>query len=66
MSRIDFYQNFYDVMRQIIENSVDGQFKCQASVNKGDRQYWVEANYTIKELHFEKENEFKPMKEQTE
>lgn len=64
---INFDQNWYDVMRQIIENVGNGKYKCQSSVSKGDKQYWVEASYTIKELHFEKENEFIPMsdKEQT-
>ena len=63
---VNFNQNWYDVMRQIIEKSVNGKYKCQTSVNKDDKQYWVEANYTIKELCFEKESEFIPMTESEE
>ena len=61
--RINFDQNYYDVMRQIINNAVDGKYECQTSINKDGKQYGVKTTYVIEELHFERENEFVPMKE---
>ena len=59
--RVNFDQNWYAVMRQIISNAKNGEYKTQSSVNKDGKQYWIEAEYTIKELHFEDENIFIPM-----
>lgn len=59
---INYDMNWYDVMRQIINNAVDGKNKSQTSVYnyKDGKQYWIEATYTIKELHFQDEHEFMP------
>lgn len=59
---INYHMNWYDVMRQIINNAVDGKNKSQTSVYnyKDGKQYLVEATYTIKELHFQDEHGFMP------
>lgn len=59
--RVNFDQNWYDVMRQIISNAKNGKYKAQSSVNKDGKQYWIEVECTIKELHFEDEINFIPM-----
>lgn len=59
--KINFDQNWFDVMRQIIDNAVAGKYKCQTSIHKDGKQYAVTGSYTIKELQFEKESEFVPM-----
>lgn len=62
--RVNFDQNWYDVMRQIIDDANDEKYKTQTSVYKDGKQYWIVADYTIEELHSEHENEFKPMREE--
>lgn len=64
MKYVNYDQNWYDVLRELIETSVDGKFSFKNSVNKEDKQYWVEATCTVKELQFEEENVFIPMSEQ--
>ena len=64
--RVNFDQNWYDVMRQIIENSVDGKYECQTSINKNGQQYGLRVAVTIEELHFEGESQFVPMRGDTE
>ena len=63
MKYVNYDQNWYDVLRELIESSVDGKFSFKGSVNKEDKQYWVEATCTVKELQFEEENVFIPMME---
>lgn len=65
MVRINYDRNWYDVMRQVIAIADNGKYKCQSSVNKDGQQYWIVAEYTIKELHYEHENDFKPMRGDT-
>lgn len=64
MKYVNYDQNFYDVLRELIETSVDGKFSFKGSVNKENKQYWIEATGTVKELQFEEENVFIPMSEQ--
>ena len=61
MKNVNYDQNWYDVLRELIETSVDGKFSFKNSVNKDGKQYWVEATCTVKELQFEEENVFIPM-----
>lgn len=63
--RVNFDQNWYDVMRQIIDNTVDGKYECYTSVNKNEQQYGLRVAVTIEKLHFEGESLFVPMRGDT-
>ena len=58
---VNYNQNWYDVLRQIIKCSANGKYNSQSSVNYEGKQYYIKAEFTIEELHFENEGGFVPM-----
>lgn len=44
-------------------NKTLDHYECDGQLSMFDKQYWVEATCTVKELQFEEENGFIPMSE---